>query len=54
METENTENAIVNITEDGGITKKILKKGEGWKTPTTNCDVKGMWSQHKEDSIVRW
>jgi len=37
---EEAEAEEIKLTEDGGITKKILKKGEGWKTPTTGGDVK--------------
>jgi hypothetical protein len=32
----------VNVTEDGGIVKKILKEGEGWQTPSKGADVTGM------------
>ena len=32
----------INVTEDGGIVKKILKEGEGWQTPSKGADVTGM------------
>ena len=31
-----------NVTEDGGIVKKILKEGEGWQSPGKGADVTGM------------
>jgi hypothetical protein len=31
-----------NVTEDGGIVKKIIKAGTGWKTPTKGSDVTGL------------
>jgi len=31
---------IIKLTDDEGITKKVLKAGEGWKTPTSGCEVK--------------
>jgi len=37
---ENSAPVEEKLTDDGGITKKILKKGEGWKSPTTGCEVK--------------
>jgi len=39
---ENKAAEELKLTDDGGVVKKILKKGEGWKTPTTGCDVKGV------------
>ncbi len=40
----NTDTAVkeINITEDGGIVKRILHEGEGWKTPPKNSEVTGM------------
>jgi hypothetical protein len=39
-----------NVTEDGGIVKKILKEGEGWQTPSKGADVTGML--HKDLSSL--
>jgi FKBP-type peptidyl-prolyl cis-trans isomerase len=38
-ETSGAEAKVTNVTEDGGIVKKILREGEGWQTPNKGADV---------------
>lgn len=38
-----TEQQVINVTEDGGIVKKILRAGEGSETPGKGADVTGIF-----------
>jgi len=52
METEDVEGEEKNLTDDGGLKKKILKKGSDWKKPSKGSEVHVHYVGKLEDGTV--